>query len=54
MVSRIFSFITCTISRVEKEEGKVNRDDKETLGNMGVDRKMKGESDRRKTGEPYF
>lgn len=33
-VSRIFSFIICTISKEEKEEGRVNRGAKRTLGTL--------------------
>lgn len=32
MVSSIFSFRICTIPKVKKEEGEMNRDDKGTSG----------------------
>lgn len=55
MVSSIFSFIICTISKAEKEEGEVNRGDKRTSGKMGVDGKMEGGKWQREDGgESYF
>lgn len=44
----------CTISKVQKGEGKMKRDDKRTSGKMGVDGKMKGESSRGKTKRILF
>lgn len=53
-VSSIFSFIMCTISKVQKEEEEMKRDDKRTSGKMGVDGKMKGESGRGKARRILF
>lgn len=44
----------CTISKVQKEEGGMKRDDKRTSGKIGVDGKMKGESGRGKTRRILF